>query len=473
MSAKWLAVLAGVALVAASALQAQRPTPCSLVPQPTTTFAVDSASGTVFAGGGVLLRCPGRGITLRGDSAERYPDRDFMIGHVVYDEPRFHVTSDYLNYFPADERVLALGNVNAKLANGSTLVGPIAEYRRAVARIRPREQIVARARPTINIIEKDSAGRAMEPTKVVADTVFMDGDSLVYAWGQVVITRTDLGATADSVFINDGTETMRLMKKPVLNGKKDRPFTLSGERIDLASKNHKLTRVVSNANAVVVSDSMTLKADTIDLRLKNELLDHAYAWGGKNRARVLSKAQDLTADSLDITMPNQKIQIVRALRSAFAEGRPDSVKFTVEKPDTTDWIRGDTIVARFDSLAAGDTSKTPTIQSMVASGHASSLYHLAASDSAERRPGLNYVAARSITIHFDKQRVATVTAVDSVRGMFIEPKADTSAAARKARAADAAKATPPAATKPPPPPIPRPPAKQPPPSAVSIPPKKP
>jgi hypothetical protein len=442
MISRWVTRILAVAMCAAASTLAAQSTRCELEQQPTTTLATDSASGAIFVGGKVLIRCPGRGITLRGDSAERYPDHDFMIGHVIYDEPRFHVTSDYLNYFPADEKVIAVGNVNARLPTGSTLVGPIAEYRRGVPRVRPRAQMLARARPTITIVEKDSAGKPTPPTGVIADTVFMDGDSLVYAWGQVVITRPEISATADSVFINEGAETMRLMKTPKLVGKKDRAFTLSGELIDLSSKNRKLQRVLSRANAVAVSDSMTLRADTIDLRLMADLLDHAYAWGAKSRARVLSKTQNMIADSLDVWMPNQKVQLVRALRKAFAEGKPDTARFVPEKPDTTDWLRGDTIVAHFDSLGAKDTAKTPAIKTLVANGNASSLYHLAASDSSERRAAINYIDARTITINFDKQRVATVVAVDSVRGVFIEPKPDSTARKANAAAASAAKSPP-------------------------------
>ena len=93
-------------------------------------FRTDStaAGSVIFLAGNVVIRCPARRITVRGDSAERYPDRDFVIGHAVYDEPRLHVESDFLNHFTADERVVAVGNVRATLPNGSTLVGPIAEY---------------------------------------------------------------------------------------------------------------------------------------------------------------------------------------------------------------------------------------------------------------------------------------------------------------------------------------------------------
>src|SRR4029079_8194306 len=73
----------------------QKPTPCELVPQPTTRLTVDTlpipgGGQVVFVGGGVLIKCPARGMTLKGDSAERYPDGEQMIGHASYDEPRLH-----------------------------------------------------------------------------------------------------------------------------------------------------------------------------------------------------------------------------------------------------------------------------------------------------------------------------------------------------------------------------------------------
>ncbi|HXT17778.1 MAG TPA: hypothetical protein VN706_19230 [Gemmatimonadaceae bacterium] len=381
-----------------------------------------------FASGGVTVLCPSRGIKLTGDSAEQFPDHYQMIGHAVYDEPRFHVTADYLNYFPNDEKVVGAGRVHARLPSGSTLDGPQAEYRRAVPKIRPRAQMSAIARPTITIIQKDSAGRPPDSTKVTANNVFVDGDSasLIYGGGQVVINRTDINATADSAFINEPKETMRLMRNPMVKGKKDRPFTLSGDLIDLFSRDRHLYRVLSQANAKAISDSMTLASDTIDLRVRNDLLDHAYAWGGKNRAQVVSPSQNLLADSLDVTMPGQRIQLVRALRRAYATSKADTTKFHVEKGDSTDWLVGDTIVAHFDSTRTPkDTSRNPAIKQLVASGNASSYYHLAASDSSLKLPAINHVNARIITVNFDTlHKLARVTTVDSVSGIYIEPVPD-------------------------------------------------
>src|SRR5262245_44393591 len=238
-----------------------RPTPCQFSSD---RFASDSVPGigrVNFWGGNVVVHCPQRGITLHGDSAEAFPDHTQLVSHASAEDPRFHITSDFINYFQNDERVVAVGNVHAQTHSGSTLVGPQAEYKRAVPRIRPREQMSAIVRPTITVVQRDSTGKLAPPLTVIADHVFMDGDSLIYGGGRVVITRpadnlkdTALTATGDSAFIDQGKETMRLMRSPKVVGKRDHPFTLTGTLIDMFSTNKKLTRVISRANAKAVSD---------------------------------------------------------------------------------------------------------------------------------------------------------------------------------------------------------------------------
>jgi hypothetical protein len=444
------AVLAyGVAGAQQPKAAAPRPTKCKYESDRLSSDSVPGVGQIAFLGGHVVIRCPERGIVLHGDSAEHYPDHDQLVRNASAEDPRLHVTADFLNYFSTDDRVVAAGNVHGQTAGGSTLVGPQAEYRRIIPKVRPREQMSAIARPTITIVQKDSMGKPAPPMTVVSDHVFMDGDSLIYGGGHVVITRpadnlkdTALTATGDSAFIDQGKETMRLMRDPKVVGKRDHPFTLTGTLIDMFSKNRKLTRVISRANAKAVSDSMTLTSDTIDLRVRNDLLDHAFAWSSLNRAKVVSPSQNMIADSLDVTMPGQQMQLVRAFRKAFAQGRPDTAKYKVTPPDTSDWLRGDTIVAHFDTSARApkDTSKAPRIQQLVALGNASSLYHVAPSDTTEHRASLNYVTARDITVAFnDSNKVATVTTVDSVSGIFIEAKPDTTAR-RKVNASTSSKA---------------------------------
>lgn len=406
---------------------AQGMTACNSEQRSQVNIKLPSGEYNTFFGGPVTVRCPSKSITLRADSAEIYGDehRVYFVGHVHYQEPRLELHSDYLTYYQLEERILAAGNVDAQLPSGSKLKGPQVDYRRVAPRIRTRAQALATGRPTVTIIQRDTSGKQEPPVDVVANIIFMDGDSLVYGSGAVQITRPEVNATADSAFINSGTEDMQLMRNPVVNGTRGRPFRLVGDRIEMFSRNRKLDRVVSQARAQASSQDFTLRSDTIDLRVANDQLQHAYAWG-TSRAHATSPTQNMTADSLDVRMPEQRMREVHAVRKAFAEGRPDTTRF---RTDTTDWMRGDTILAYFDSMPPVDTTKGPAITRLRAVDSAQAYYHVAPNDTTLHRPAINYVKGQVITVDFDSAKVVSII-VDGVAGrvagLYLEPSADTS-----------------------------------------------
>jgi hypothetical protein len=423
--------LAICATLVASVAQSQEGTQCSFESNhPVVAITQPSGQRNVFTGGGVIVRCPAKRITLRADSLEFYGDerRIFLVGNVNYEEPRLRLTSDQLTYFVPDERVVAVGRVNTTLPSGSRLVGPQAEYRRAAPRIRPVSEMTAIGRPSVTLVEGPAARRnataarrdsARPPTVVTANTLFVRGDSLIYGSGQIDIRRPDLTANSDSVFLDTGREFMRLLRSPRIVGTRDRPYRLSGQVIDVYSRTRQLERVVAKGTGSAVSEDMTLTADTIELRVALDLLQRAVAWGPTG-ARAVSPTQTITADSITAVMPDQRVRTVTASRRAFAEAQPDTVRVrTTEK----DWLRGDTIVARFDTAVSApkDTTRQPQIRQLVARGNAQSLYHLAPADSAARAAAINYVTGEVITIAFDSQRVARVTVAGQRDGVYLEP----------------------------------------------------
>src|SRR6185503_12189496 len=108
---------------------------------------------------------------------------------------------------------------------------------------------------------------------------------------------------------------------------------------------------------------------------------------------------------------------VRALRKAYAESNPDSGVVSEQR----DWMRGDTIVARFDTLVGTDTASRPRIREITAEGNASSFYQMKNSKGPQTQPTINYVRGRIIDILFEDRRVTTVTVVDKATGVLIEP----------------------------------------------------
>ncbi|HJQ12770.1 MAG TPA: hypothetical protein VJ840_17200 [Gemmatimonadaceae bacterium] len=353
------------------------------------------------------------------DSAEYYQSegRVYLVGHVRYTEARATVTSNTMTYYQNDNHLHAEGNVVAVMSNGSVLRGPAADYYRTTP-TRPLQRLYAPGRPNVTLVQKDTSGRGKPPdtAHVVANQITMDGDSLVYAGGRVQITRPDLEATGDSAFLDSGRDFARLMREPQVKGKGSRAFTLTGELIDVYSRNRQVERVVATPKGHALSQDLELVADSIDLRVQANQLQRAIAWG-KTRARAVSPEREIRADSIDAIMPQQRVREVRAIRDAYAESNPDSGIVSTQR----DWMRGDTIVAHFDSLAQGDTAGKPKIREIVADGNARSFYQMKNSKGPATQPSVNYVRGRIIDILFEDRKVATVTVTDQATGVLIEP----------------------------------------------------
>jgi lipopolysaccharide export system protein LptA len=407
---------------------------------------------------------------LRADSAEYYQAAGLLVlvYNVTYDEPsRARLTANRVTYYTGDERLVAEGNVVVSLPTGTTMVGPSAEYLREAPSLRPASRLTAPGRPTVRIIGGAARGNARSSTRggrdtslttIIANTVVDEADSVVYASGQVEITRSDVIANSDSAVFEQDTERARLMRDARIRGTRGRPFTMSGAQIDLYTRERELSRVLARQDARVVSDSLTLRSDTVDLRLTAGLLQFAFAWG-PSRARAVSPERDLVADSIAAYMPGQRVRELRALRRAVATTLADTARVTTTDRDV---LRGDTVIARFDSAAAArDTTRTPPVEQLVAAGNATSLFHLASREGKQGRPSVNYVRGRVITVDFDSGAVREVTVVGQSDGVYLEPSETGTAAAaptpRGAAPASPARPSPRGGATPQPSPISRPP----------------
>jgi hypothetical protein len=369
-----------------------------------------------------------------------------------------------MTYWRREERILAEGDVTGVLENGTRLRGPRAEYFRAVPAIRARSRLNATGRPRISLVDTDTArrGRGASPprtdtTHVDANTVVMDGDSLVHAAGQVIVTRSDVVATSDSLALDRARETARLIRSPTIKGTGDRPFTMTGAVIDLYSRERRLERVVSSVRGHVVSEDLDLTADTIDLRIADQLLQRAFAWG-TSRARAVTPTQELTADSLDMIMPRQRLREVHAIGRGSARTVPDSTRIRTTERDL---LLGDTLLALFDSIPVGDTTSRARLRELRAVVAAQSFYHLAPTDTLSRCANINYTQGREILVTFTAGEVRDVLVTrDSLpsTGVYAEcarpvtPTADGLAPPGQAPARPpAAPPPPPTAVRPPPP----------------------
>jgi hypothetical protein len=372
-----------------------------------------------YAGGGIVGNCRGQDIDITADSAESYEASDLhiLIGNVKYREAKYTIDSKRATYYKAEERLVFQDSVRAKLTkDAATLEGPSLEYLRAVRGLRDKPRVVATQRPRLTYIEKDTLDKDQPPVIMLANTIIGEGDSTFVGVGDVRIERTDVLATGDSAMFDGARRFSRLMKGPVVVSKGKDPFTLKGRVIDMFGEARQLDRVLAIDSASAVSSEFTVVSDTIDLRLEDKKLNRAFAFGPSG-ARATNPERDIIADSMDIIMPNQQIRELRAVGKAFAESDPDTVKIkSVER----DWIRGDTLIALFDSLAPADTAQ-PDVRELFASGQASAYYQVAGDSTNRSKPGLNYVTGRLIRLVFKDKAVETVTVTDQVSGIYLVP----------------------------------------------------
>ncbi|MEP6507571.1 MAG: hypothetical protein ABJC63_05030 [Gemmatimonadales bacterium] len=396
----------------------------------TNAMKLPSERYNFFQGGGVTYHCQGQDNTLVADSAEYYGDQNvlYMIGSVHYTEARAKVDSDRMTYYQLEDRLRAEGNVNVKTQSGTTIKGPLIDYYRATT-ARPQPRTIASQRPHMSIVQKSATNDKPEPAEVDANTIVAEGENLVYASGNVSISRPDLIAKGDSVFLDGTRDFARLMRTPSIASRTGRPFTLTGGVIDLFSKARQLERVVATPHGHVLSQDLELVADSVDLRIKENQLQQVMAWGSKSRAKALSPDREVTADSIDARMPAQRLREVRAVGKAYANSAPDTAHII---SDERDWMRGDVVIAEFDTAATGDTTSRPQAKRIVATGNASSYYQLAGNPRTKALPNVNYVRGRVITVLFANKAVSKVDVTDKASGVYLEPIPATTAPASKA-----------------------------------------
>jgi lipopolysaccharide export system protein LptA len=432
---KWRRAAALWLFVPATAL-AQGLTPCDL--SANGGFSSEIVGGIEIGrgGGGVTVVCRSRNLKLYADSGEAFGnDRIELYGKVHYEEPtRIDLRSDRLTYILREEMVIVRGHVIATQPNGSTLTGPEATYFRAVPRVRTIEELNATSGPTVTIAPRN---KNEKPVVVNANTIYMRGDSLIYASRNVVIDRADLLAKSDSAFVDgrSSNETMRLLLKPSVEGREGRRFKLEGDVIDAYSKDRKLQRVISRGKGHAISEDLDIVADTIDLRMSNDKMERAIAWNRAGQAKATAPGEVITADSIDARMPGQKLRVVYAVGNARADADADTVRL---KTTERDWLRGDVVTAWFDSTATKDTSKTPPIDRILTTHKADSAqayYHMPASEPSCKDAAISYVRGREILIDFDNRKIGIVSVRDSVVGMYLEPKCQTAKDSATAKAA--------------------------------------
>jgi hypothetical protein len=356
---------------------------------------VETPQGTnYFAGGNVRLSCRGSRITMQSDSVAAYGGNVVQfIGRVKYRDSTLTMDANRGTYYKNRERWEARGKVTTQnLTTGSTLTGPALDYMRVVKGVRDTMEMFATGRPTIRYFPSDTGGRAAEPYVIVGDRVRLKGDDRIFAGGKVTVDRSDFASRSDSLRLNTGPggDGSLIGGRPVLRGLGADSFSITGNRIDLTLEGRELTYLLAKGNGRAVSKEWDLVADTIALDVNQRKLEQTLAWGDSIRPSATSPGYAMKADSLALDTPGQRLQEVRGFGKAWLGG-------TVHPPTKDrDWMRGDTVVARFASRDSAGTQRA--VLSRIEARRSAQSYHIEPNQRSPARPSINYARGDAITV---------------------------------------------------------------------------
>ena len=371
---------------------------------------VETSQGTnYFAGGNVKLSCRGTKITMQSDSVAAYGGNVVQfIGRVKYRDSTLTMDADRGIYYKSKERWEARGKVTTQnLKTGSTLTGPALDYLRVVKGVRDTLEMYATGRPTIKYFPTDSGGKPAEPYVIVGERVRFKGDDRIFAGGKVTVDRSDFKSRSDSLRLDTGagSDGTLLGDTPTLQGVGADSFSITGTRIDLTLDQRDLTYLLARGKARAISKEWDLVADTIALDVNQRKLEQTLAWGDGTRPSATSPAYAMKADSLALDTPNQTLQEVRGFGKAWLGG-------SVYAPtQDRDWMRGDTIVARF--VARDSAGAERAVLSRIDARQAAQSYHVEPNKRLPQRPSINYARGDAITVTM-KSGTAVGAGVDRV-----------------------------------------------------------
>ena len=427
---------------------------CTLIMEP--TGATESVSLRIGGGadayithvwGGMRWTCGT--ATMTADSAVRYDleRRVEMFGSVRYRDTIRTMESRRLDFYEDDDRMIATGDVVlTRISSGSTLRGPRVTFLRAVSGIA--ERTAASGRPHMLLLPEQ--GREGKPVDVDADSVDMAGESVAWAWGDVVIHRPDIEAEADSALFDMDAG------RGVLYGSaraRREGLEMEGDSLLLRFSEEELEEVRALGSGHAIGDRFEVVAEEIKARLVANELDHVWAFGA-GRSLAASEPYVLAADSIRFAATAGRLDTIVAV------GQSTAVE--IEEPDLSagepargtnggNWVSGDTIVVVFEGPSedpAGLLEEHPeeapaeqpeeapaeqpeeapaeqpeadqVIERLLAVGDARSFYTMVRDSAGAGAPSRNYLIGTRIRVEFREGRAQRVLA-DRAIGIFLEP----------------------------------------------------
>ena len=400
------------------------------------------------------------GVEIWADSSISYAATglDHLIGNIRFLDNAGELRADEARYFSEQGRLQASGNVFVQdtlegftIENGDLVYLRPTDFRNDAEITvsvtddlsRPHAILFMRPEETLEAPEEDSLD---VPYTVEGDRIFLRGGSYFYSVGDVMIERDSILAFADSAEYDGDAETVHLAG----SAKVETPnYNLVGKTIDMVLDANSLNTIAAHEEALLNGDDLTINSPEISLYMDDGLLNRLVAFsipnedGSPSRSSIpqpvaVGEDFELTADSLDISLPDE------VLENIFAAGRARSISSARDSLNVdllpeiakSDWLEGDTVIVTFEANtpapseggATTDTSEPEPdyrIERIVAKVGARSLYRLTPSDTTALpgidAPAIHYVTGDEITIIMDEGEADRLEVQGRTRGFHLEP----------------------------------------------------
>ena len=394
-------------------------------------------------------------------------------GAVEVDDPDRSLRSEFAQYFTETEQLHARTNVVLReKRNGSVIMSELLDlYQETPQREsllvatggRPRaimyQQPDARAdAPPLAPPANDArvTGAARDSTILDAQEIRITGGQSFRGTGNAVLQRDSLTATGTAIEFTDSTRRMDVMGSAVVTLPTQE---LRGDTITATvDERDQIDDVLARHGASLTAEDLNVTAPAIRLMFADGGIERLVAMNWEAppgalpgaRPHVESEAFALDADSIDVLAPGQRITEAVAIGDARGERvLPDSVSALLPEgsPEvlallSRDWIRGDTVRARFapNPRAETDSAAASTVMEQLAAHgqQAQSMYSVRDENEPDTKLSFNYLLSSYIEVNFRDGEVSTVSAAGDARGVYLQP-----AEAARATSAGTLGATPP------------------------------
>jgi lipopolysaccharide export system protein LptA len=430
-------------------LHAQADELCDLLPNPTRTLNI-SNPGTPFESWYVteaVFVCPG-GRRIAGQSAtySAASGRITLNGNVQVDDPEQSLRSEFAQYFIETEQLHARTNVVLReKRNGSVITSELLDIYQETAE-RESLLVATGGSPRAILFQAGDPAAARGAEAATRDSTVLDAQEIRITGGRsfrgtgsAMLRRDSLTATGRAIEYGDATRRLDVMGDGVVQLPAQE---LRGDTITATvDERDEIDDVLARHGASLQAEDLNVTAPAIRLLFADGGVERLVAMGWEPapgaepaaQPRIESEAFNMDADSIDVLAPGQQITLAVAIGNARGERViPDSLQALL--PEATpevlallsrDWMRGDTVRARFapNPRAQTDTTAAATVMEQLAAHgqQAQSMYSVRDDNDPAAKLSYNYLLSSYIEVNFLDGEVSTVSAAGDARGVYLQP----------------------------------------------------